>query len=138
MEITRTVKAPREFIFDKIYQSGLYDIEQQTGKKPKKLDGYELVKNFGKNSRAKMTFKVTEPSLYSFKTENTKNTYDPTWEFHKIDNTTTDVVIREEMVSHGFIQKLNDQLIGFMVTGRKRKQMLAILDSIEKLYQGQK
>jgi hypothetical protein len=135
MEITRTVKAPREFVFERFYESALYDIEQQTGKKPKKLNGYEFVKQFNKNNRAKMTYKVEEPSVLAFKTEDTKRSYNTTYEFHKIDNNSTDVVIREEMESHGVIQRLNDMLISIMITGRKKKQMHAVLESIEKMYQ---
>ena len=35
MEIIRTLKVPRQFIFDKLLESGLYDIEKNTGKHPK-------------------------------------------------------------------------------------------------------
>ena len=53
MRIDKIVDAPREFIFEKIIDSCLFDIEKNTGKRPKvrSLNGYEYSKSFGKNQR---------------------------------------------------------------------------------------
>lgn len=50
MRIDKIVDAPREFIFEKIIDSCLFDIEKNTGKRPKvrSLNGYEYSKSFGK------------------------------------------------------------------------------------------
>ena len=81
MRIDKIVDAPREFIFEKIVDSCLFDIEKNTGKRPKvrSLNGYEYNKSFGKNQRG--TIKITElrePSIYAFTTKTNRNTFRPT------------------------------------------------------------
>ena len=139
MKITKTIDVPRQFIFDKITESSLYDIKQHTGKTPKisSLTGFEYQKNFGKNQSGKITFdEVTEPSIYAFTTKTNRNTFKTRWELHKIDDQSTDVVIAEESKSSGMVQNINDTVMAFMFGKLKKRQMLAILDEISKAYNG--
>lgn len=139
MKITKTIDVPRQFIFDKITESSLYDIKQNTGKTPKisSLTGFEYQKNFGKNQSGKIKFdEVTEPSIYAFTTKTNRNTFKTRWELHKIDDQSTDVVIAEESKSSGMVQNINDTIMAFMFGKLKNRQMLAILDEISKAYNG--
>ncbi|HCN75301.1 DUF3284 domain-containing protein [Pseudolactococcus plantarum] len=139
MKITKTIDVPRQFIFDKITESSLYDIKQNTGKTPKisSLTGFEYQKNFGKNQSGKIKFdEVTEPSIYAFTTKTNRNTFKTRWELHKIDDQSTDVVIAEESKSSGMVQNINDTIMAFMFGKLKKRQMLAILDEISKAYNG--
>ncbi|MDR1606624.1 MAG: DUF3284 domain-containing protein [Streptococcaceae bacterium] len=141
MEITKTLEVPRQFIFEKIVESGLYDIQKYTGKRPKisALKGFEYKKQFGskQNQAGRIKFdEVVEPSVYAFTTTTIRNTFTTRWELHKIDDRTTDVVISETMVSKGFLQKINDQLMSIGLGYFKKRQMLAILDSISRSYNG--
>ena len=68
MRIDKIVDAPREFIFEKIIDSCLFDIEKNTGKRPKvrSLNGYEYSKSFGKNQRGSIKItELTEPEATS-------------------------------------------------------------------------
>ena len=139
MKITKTIDVPRQFIFDKITESSLYDIKQHTGKTPKisSLTGFEYQKKFGKNQSGKIEFdEVTEPSVYAFTTKTNRNTFKTRWELHKIDDQSTDVVIAEESQSSGMVQNINDTIMAFMFGKLKKRQMLAILDEISKAYNG--
>ncbi|GFH42295.1 hypothetical protein Hs30E_08460 [Lactococcus hodotermopsidis] len=140
MEIVKTLDVPRQFIFEKIVESGLYDVNKHTGKTPKisSLTGFEYSKSFGKNQAGRIKFDdVTEPSIYAFTTTTNKNIYKTRWELHKIDDKSTDVVISEEMTSNaGMIQKFNDIIMSLIFGRVKKRQMLAILNGISQAYNG--
>lgn len=137
MRIDKIVDAPREFIFEKIVDSCLFDIEKNTGKRPKvrSLNGYEYNKSFGKNQRG--TIKITElrePSIYAFTTKTNRNTFSTRWELHKIDDRSTQVIIEENQSSNGLIQMVNDKAVGFFLGRFKKRQMVAILDNVNRAY----
>lgn len=141
MEINKTLDVPRQFIFEKLIESGLYDIQKYTGKHPKvsSLAGFEYKKKFGakQNQAGKIKFdEVTEPSVYAFTTKTIRNTYTTRWELHKIDDKTTNVVISEKLESHGFFQNLNDMMMQIGMGWIKKRQMKAVLEGISKAYHG--
>lgn len=140
MEINKTIDVPSEFVFEKIIDSSLYDIQKQTGKHPKVMNmtGFSYVKDFGKNQRGTIKFdEVTGPSVYAFTTSTQRATFHTRWELHKIDDRSTTVIITEDQTSNGFFQKLNDTVLGFFLGHFKKRQILAILDSISKAYNGE-
>lgn len=141
MKITKTLNVPRRFIFEKILESGLYDIEKNTGKhpKPSSLAGFEYKKKFGakQNQAGRIVIdEVTEPAVYAFTTKTIRNTYTTRWELHEIDDKTTEVVISEDLVSHGFFQNLNDMVMQIGLGWIKKRQMKAILNGISSAYHG--
>lgn len=139
MKINKTVDAPREFIFEKIIDSCLYDIEKNTGKRPKvrSLSGYEYTKTFGKNQKGTIKInELTDPSIYEFTTKTNRNTFKTRWELHKIDDRSTDIIIEETQSSNGTIQMLNDKFVGLILGRFKKRQMLAVLDNINRAYNG--
>ena len=139
MEIQKTVRAPREYIYDKIVESCLYDISQQTGKKPSihNLQGFEYSKRFGQNQTGRIKIdELDGTGIYAFTTATTKNTFKTRWELHKIDSTTTNIIIDETHESHGFFQRMNDAAIGTLMFPMKRRRYRKILEGLEKAYQG--
>ncbi|MGO2267178.1 MAG: DUF3284 domain-containing protein, partial [Vagococcus salmoninarum] len=56
MEIIKQMNVPAAFLYDKIIDSVLFDIRKQTGKSvtKKQLNNFEYVKEYSKNSRAKI------------------------------------------------------------------------------------
>ena len=139
MRIQNIVDAPRDFIFEKIVDSCLFDIEKNTGKRPKvrSLNGYEYNKSFGKNQRGTIKItELTEPSIYAFTTKTNRNTFSTRWELHKIDDRSTQVIIEENQSSNGFIQMVNDKAVGFFLGRFKKRQMVAILDNVNRAYNG--
>ena len=55
---------------------------------------------------------------------------------HRIDDMHTEVVISEDMISHGFFQNLNDMIMQIGLTWIKKRQMTAILNAILRDYNG--
>lgn len=139
MKIIKTVDVPRQFIFEQIAASSLYDIHQHTGKTPKiaSLTGFQYKKTFGKHQSGSIKFdEVMEPVIYAFTTSTNKNIFKTRWELHKIDDKSTDVLITETSQSLGMIQNINDTVMSFMFGKVKKRQMLAILDNISNSYHG--
>nr|WP_252899719.1 DUF3284 domain-containing protein [Lactococcus fujiensis] len=71
----------------KIIDSGLYDIERQTGKRPKVMNmtGFSYVKTFGKNQSGTIKFdEVSGPSVYAFTTTTQRNTFTRVGNFIKL------------------------------------------------------
>ena len=139
MKIIKTLDVPRQFIFDQIAASSLYDIHQHTGRTPSiaNLTGFEYKKTFGKHQSGRIKFdEVEEPSVYAFTTSTNKNSFQTRWELHKLDDLSTDVIITETSQSLGMIQNINDTVMSFMFGKIKKRQMLAILDAITTSYQG--
>ncbi|MFV0555756.1 MAG: DUF3284 domain-containing protein [Lactovum sp.] len=137
MEIQKTIKAKNSFIFNKIIESGLYDIKEQTGKKlsPSQLSGFKYKKNFGKNQSGQIKFdEVVRDSIYSFTTSTQRQTFQTRWEIIALDEDTSQVKITENQESNGFFQRLNDLAMNFIFGRAKKKQMIAILDEMERLY----
>nr|WP_306305585.1 DUF3284 domain-containing protein [Lactococcus fujiensis] len=58
------------------------------------------------------------------------------WELHKIDDRSTNIIITEQQESNGFFQKLNDIAVGFVLGRIKKRQVIAMIDAIEKAYNG--
>ncbi|MCJ1978142.1 DUF3284 domain-containing protein [Pseudolactococcus paracarnosus] len=141
MKMVKTLAVPRQFIFEKILESGLYDIEKYTGKRPKtaSLSGFKYKKKFSakQNQAGEIIFdEVIEPGVYAFTTKTVRNTYTTRWEMHRIDDMHTEVVISEDMISHGFFQNLNDMIMQIGLTWIKKRQMTAILNAILRDYNG--
>ena len=141
MKIVKTLAVPHQFIFEKILESGLYDIEKHTGIRHKtaSLSGFKYKKKFGakQNQAGEIVIdEVIEPAVYAFTTKTVRNTYTTRWEMHRIDDKLTEVVISEDMISHGFFQNLNDMMMQIGLGWVKKRQMTAILNSISSAYNG--
>ncbi|MDR0300059.1 MAG: DUF3284 domain-containing protein [Streptococcaceae bacterium] len=137
MEIQKTILAANDFVFDCIIESGLADIKQQTHENldAGSLSGYEYVKNFASNQRGRIKFdEVTRPTIYAFSTYTNRADFHTRWELTALEAEKTQVKITESQESHGFFQKLNDMVVALILGRAKKKQMLAILNEIERLY----
>ncbi|EKF52193.1 DUF3284 domain-containing protein [Lactococcus garvieae] len=141
MKISKTINAPVEFVFNQILDSSIYDIEKNTGQRPdlKFLNGYEYSKTFGKNQQGTIKIdEVVKASTYAFTTTTIRNTFNTRWNFQPVDTKLTEITIEESRTSSGMIQKLNDMFVGTLLGHWKKRQMIAILDHIERAYNGGK
>ncbi|WP_081167790.1 DUF3284 domain-containing protein [Lactococcus garvieae] len=141
MKISKTINAPVEFVFNQILDSSIYDIEKNTGQRPdlKFLNGYEYSKTFGKNQQGTIKIdEVVKASTYAFTTTTIRNTFNTRWNFQPVDTKLTEITIEESRTSSGMIQKLNDMFVGTLLGHWKKRQMIAILNHIERAYNGGK
>lgn len=140
MEIKKTIKVPQSFIFNKIIESGLYDVEKQTGRRPsiKELNDFEYIKKFAQNRTGRIKFdQVIKPEVYAFSTYTDKVAYHTRWELKPNSDGTTEVIVSEKQDSNGLFQKANDMVLGLTVGWLKKRQISAIIDSINRSYNGQ-
>ena len=137
MEIIKQMNVPAAFLYDKIIDSVLFDIRKQTGKSvtKKQLNNFEYVKEYSKNSRAKIKIeKHIENQSYHFRTSTTRNDFLVKYDIQPIDDKTCQVVYQEEMESFGTLQKLNDAATGLLLGVLKKKQFKKMLTMIESSY----
>lgn len=137
MEVVKRLNMPANRFFDTIIDSVLFDIRKQTGEslRPKQLNNYEYIKVFSKNSRAKIKIeKFVENESYHFRTSTTKNDFFVQYEIKPIDDQSCEVRYVEKMESYGFLQKLNDMVLGVMVGFLKKRRFVKMLEMIEAEY----
>lgn len=137
MEIIEKLNIPAPFFYRKIIDSVLFDIRKHTGKSLTKnqLDQFEYVKNFSKNSRAKIKVeKIVENSSYHFRTSTTKNDFKVQYDIIPIDDQSCEIRYQEKMESFGILQKLNDAVLGIILGYFKKRQFKQMLKNIEKSY----
>ncbi|MGC6767169.1 DUF3284 domain-containing protein [Enterococcus sp. LJL128] len=137
MEIVKKMNVPASYFYGKVVESVLYDVNRSTGKrlKPMQLNNFEYVKEFSKNSRAKIKIeKLVENEEYAYKTSTVKNQYHAQYKIKAVDNNSCEVHYTEKMESFGTMQKLNDAAIGFILGFFKKRQFKKMLDQIESSY----
>lgn len=137
MEIVKRLNVPATFLYEKVIDSVLFDIRKQTGKSltKKQLNNFEYVKEFSKNSKAKIKIeKHVENQSYHFRTSTTRNDYLVQYEIKPIDDKTCELTYTEKMESFGFLQKMNDAVLGIVLGFFKKRQFKKMLDMIEQSY----
>ncbi|WP_182200257.1 DUF3284 domain-containing protein [Paraliobacillus salinarum] len=137
MEIVKQMKVPAEFLYETIIKSVLADIEAQTDKKLtiKQLKGFEYTKTFSKHSHA--TIKIEEAmenESYQYRTTNNKNDFLVSYQIRSIDSENCELHYHEKMESFGFMQSMNDTLIGIVWSPMKKKRFKQMLQLIEEDY----
>lgn len=137
MQIIKKLDVPATFFYEKIIDSVLFDIRKQTGENvtKKQLNNFEYVKEFSKNSKAKIKIeKHIENRSYHFRTSTTRNDYLVQYDIQPIDDKSCEVTYMEEMTSFGMMQKLNDAVVGTLLGFLKKRQFKKMLDMIEASY----
>ncbi|HCM89434.1 MULTISPECIES: DUF3284 domain-containing protein [Vagococcus] len=137
MEIKKNLNVPATFFYKKITESILYDITQSTGNaiELKNAENYTYVKEFSKSSKAKITIqKLKENEEYQYRTTTSNNDFTVHYKIKKINDRECEITYKEEMVSHGALQKMNDMLFGIILGFFKKKRFIGMLNAIEKSY----
>jgi hypothetical protein len=137
MKVTKTIAAPRDFVFEKVLESGKYDVKKQTGKAaPANLKGFSYSKQFSASASGRITFdEVKRPEIYSFSTVTNRTAFTTTWHFVEVDGENTEITVDETRQASGFIQQINDMIVGFFFTRTKKSRMMQIFAGLEKEYQ---
>ncbi|WP_122647017.1 DUF3284 domain-containing protein [Enterococcus mediterraneensis] len=134
MKIVKTLNIPASNFYDKVMDSVVFDVRKATGKTltRKQLQNFEYIKEFSKNSRAKIKIEeVIENQSYQFKTSTTRNEFVARYQIDPIDDKSCKVEYTETMKSFGILQQLNDLLLGTMLMYFKRRQFKKMLEMIE-------
>ncbi|WP_313467470.1 DUF3284 domain-containing protein [Carnobacterium sp.] len=137
MEIVKKMKIPAGFFYNSVMKSVLFDIREQTGKQltPDQLNNFSYVKTFSKSSSAKIEIeKVVENEAYHYRTSTTANDYRVQYDIKAIDSENCEVRYTENMESYGFLQKMNDAVLGIILGFVKKRNFKKMLTMIEESY----
>ena len=134
MEITKTLTISADEFYTQLMNSVIFDIRKQTGKTltRKQLRKFEYIKEYSKNSRAKIVIEeAVENKTYQFRTSTTKNDFSVRYELQPMDEKSCELRYTETMVSYGALQKLNDAVLGIFLSYFKKKQFYKMLKMME-------
>jgi len=137
MKISRKIGAPASFIFDKLIESSLYDIKQQTGEELSlaRLKGYTYTKTFSNKEKAEIIIDdVVENKLYQFQTLGVLREFQTTYRLKELGETRCEITCEERQVSHGTLQKYNDLLVGIILGWQKKRQMKYLFEGMAASY----
>lgn len=137
MIIEKELKMPAKAFYDKIIDSVIFDIRTVTGEdiKRSRLKNYEYVKQFSKFNRAKILIQeVEENKIYQFKTSTTKNDFVVRYEIEDLGGDRCKVHYEETMKSFGFMQQMNDMVMGIVIGFFKKRNFKKMMTMIEKSY----
>lgn len=137
MEIVRKMKVPVEFLYETIIKSVLSDIQSQTGRKisEKQLEGFKYDKTFSKNSKATIRIEeITKNKSYQYRTTSNKNDFLVAYKIRPINDESCELHYIEKMESFGFLQNLNDIVIGIIWSPLKKRRFNEMLKQIEAAY----
>jgi hypothetical protein len=137
MEIVRKMDVPVEFLYEMILKSVLSDIHSQTGKKisEKQLDGFEYDKTFSKNAQATIRIEeIIKNQSYQYRTTSNKQDFLVAYKIYPLTNGSCELHYSEKMESFGFLQKLNDALIGIIWSPLKKRRFIEMLNQMEAAY----
>jgi len=137
MRLSKTVDAPASFIFDKLVESSLYDIKQQTGESIhfEALKGYTYHKTFQNKQKAEITItEVVKNETYEFITVMMLREYKTRYQLKALGENSCEIICEEKQVSHGVLQRYNDMIMEILIGWQKKKQMRYMFDGMAKVY----
>lgn len=140
MELVRKMNVPVGFLYETIIKSVLADINSQKGEKlsEKQLKGYEYVKKFSKNAKATIRIEdVSKDKFYQYRTSNSKNTFLVTYDIRPLTEDSCELHYSEKMESYGYLQQINDTVIGIIWSPLKKRKFKEMLRQIEATYSNQ-
>lgn len=134
MELVKKMNVPVEFLYETILKSVLSDIHSQTGKKlsEKQLQGFEYEKTFSKHAKATIRIEeIMKNEFYQYRTTSNKQDFLVTYKLRPLENGSCELHYIEKMESFGYLQKLNDVLIGIIWSPLKKRRFKEMLNQIE-------
>ena len=137
MNLSRKLNAPGTFIFNKLIESSIHDINASIGVEltPDKLKDFEYSKTFPSGHKATIYIvDIIENELYQFKTTTSIREFLTTYKIKELSNNRCEVTCTEIIESHGPMLKYNDMLTGAVLGWSKRKHLKKVLDSMAASY----
>lgn len=134
MELSKEMNISAEALFDTLTRSILFDIKEQTGKDidSHNLSQFEYVKTFSKNQHASIQIEKFEKNKsYHYRTKTNKNDFLVKYDIIPKSPKSCELHYSEEVESYGYMQKLNDAIIGTLLNRFKKKRFIEMLKQIE-------
>ena len=133
MKVEKKLNTSAENFYDKMMNSVIFDVRKATGKSitRKQLKNFSYIKQFSKNSSAKIVIEeLVENRIYQFKTSTSRNEFVVRYEITPTDENKCLVIYNENMKSFGFMQQMNDLLLGIMLGFFRKRQFGKMLENM--------
>lgn len=138
MKLTETLDCPASYFYNKLVDSILYDIHQNTSDRPLKedLSGFQYTKKFSNSSSATMMIeKLEKDTCYMYTSKTTRKTYHVSYHIKSIDDEHCRVDYEEIIDGEGLLDVLNDWVVGLFSSYGRKKQFKNMLHMMAKDYQ---
>lgn len=135
MEIKKTLNISAADFFEKLTTSVLYDIYQSTGERlqPQELAGHQYFKLYSQSTGSTVTITSYEVNrLYGYEVVTSRNSFYAEYHIQPLSDSSCQIVYQEKMVSDNLLQKMNDALLGTIMSPFKKKRFKNMLVAIEK------
>jgi hypothetical protein len=134
MEVKTKLKISPEEFFQTLVHSVQEDIVRQTGEEKaiEELEGFSYIKTFSNRQKAEITItelKVNEQ--YAYQTVTNRNKITAHYSIKSIDKQMCEISYKESITSSGFMQSMNDFLVGTALGYFKKKRFIKMLRAIE-------
>ncbi len=139
MEIKLNLKMPASYFYQKILESVLFDIKQQTGDKltEAQLPNYSYDKQFGKNRATLKITQLIKDQSYHYETTSTRGSYQSSYDIFANGPQSIEVIYRANAKANGKLQQPNDMLMAFVMGFMRKRGFKKMLKQIEKAYQAE-
>ncbi|WP_125767555.1 DUF3284 domain-containing protein [Lapidilactobacillus wuchangensis] len=137
MKIEQTLNIPPTYFYRKVIDSVIYDIRSQTKQdiNEDQLEGFSYTKQFTKTTAARLTItKLIPNESYHYETASSKSTFKVSYDMKATADNKTDVVYEEKVISNGWMQQMNDLLVGWIMGRLRRRNFKKMLTQIEESY----
>jgi hypothetical protein len=134
MEVNVQLNMSKEEFFQILLQSVLADIQMQLGeeKTQEDLEGISYIKTFANRKKAEITItKLKANEHYAYQTVTNRNKIVAEYQINTIENDKCEVQYKETITSSGFMQSMNDLLVGVALGYFKKKRFIKMLRAIE-------
>lgn len=135
MIIEKELKISAKNFYDKIIDSVVFDIRKTTGKDVTRnqLKNFEYIKEFSKINRARILIEEVVPNrVYQFRTSTTRNDFTVRYEIEELAENRCKIHYEETMKSFGFMQQMNDAVMGIPMGFFKKRNFKKMMEMIEK------
>lgn len=137
MEIQMTVNAPRDFMFDQIMKSVLYDIKQATGRDytEHELAHLHYRKKFGNGQAGEITVKqLTHNVVYGYEMSAPRNHYYVEYRLAGTDDGNTQLAYTEKVIGDKKMTDANNMIGIFLLGWQRKRNFKKMMRQMETLY----
>ena len=138
MKLKLSVKVPATYYFNKIVDSSIYDIKQQTGVSLSKdqLQGYQFKKKIGENSYSDFQItKVICNELYAYQLETPVNSYRVSYQISPLSTEMMNLEYQEEITGANKTVSANNMFTQLLWGWSRKRRFKKMTKEIEKSYQ---
>ena len=138
MKVSKKLPASVEHMYAQIVNSSIHDIKQQTKQELTydQLEGFEYHKVFASKQKATISILEATPcERYVFQTKTAIRTFQTAYTLISTGEHTCEVICEETIQTTGWLQQMNDLLVGIALGYTKKRYLRHMLDAMAKTYE---